>query len=125
VLELKELAGAVGCLAERDDPGVPDDSLERLQVGKPVAGLDRLQPNRSRSHPFRDCRFLSRLRREGNDGDDDEKADESSAHNSDPGRLASRILHRHVIDCSPLLLSSRLFQKALSGFSVPHCLGVS
>jgi hypothetical protein len=77
----------VGCLAQRDDASVADDSLERLQVGKPVACFNRLQPNRGRSNPFRNRSFLSRLRREDYGGDHDEKTDESSAHTSQsPGK---------------------------------------
>ena len=73
-----------------DDPRVADDSLERLQVGKAVAGFNRLQPNRSRSHPFCNRRFLLPLRREDNGSDHDEKTDESSTHTSSlPARLAA------------------------------------
>ena len=90
MLELKELARAVGGLSQRDDPGVADDSLERLQVGEPVPRFNRLQPNRSRSNPFRNRRFLLPLRREGNGSDHDEKTDESSTHTSStPGRAGA------------------------------------
>jgi len=96
ILELKELARAVGRFAERDDPCVADDSLEQLEIGEPVARFNRLQPNRSRANPLGHCRFLPRLCREDNDSDHEEKTDESFAHTSQsPGKLANRILHPH------------------------------
>jgi len=78
ILELKELARAVGRFAERDDPCVADDSLEQLEVGEPVACFNRLQPNRSRANPLGHCRFLPRLCREDNDSDHDERLTRAS-----------------------------------------------
>ena len=42
MLELEELARAVGSLSQRDDPGVADDALQRLQVREAVARFNRL-----------------------------------------------------------------------------------
>ena len=80
-----------------DDPCVADDSLERLEVGEPVACstvCSRIAVERTHTWLLP---LLPRLCREDNDSDHGTKTDESFAHTSQStGKLANRILHPHL-----------------------------